>query len=1029
MLKHPALTLRRINTTVQQCLKDRILGEEAPLQIEVCPVAHENEADARAKGPWETITTGYEYGPAYRMLWFRVTGTIPKDWDGREVAMIAELGGERTVWKDNCPERGIDEPHALYRLADAATGGAKIDLCIQAYTMNQDLRLIGTAPARRAITDTVKKVALVTVNTARQELLYDMAFGLSLLETLRDTDPNYAALLRGLNAVCNTLEMETDDAIPLCRKIVKDTLGSLTGEIKHTITACGHAHLDTAWLWPLQITHYKMAHTAANQLYLMDRYKRYVFSHSQASQYEWVEEEYPQLFERIKSAARRGQWEVVGSMWVEADCNLTGGESLIRQFLYGRRYFKKHFGTTCDDMWLPDVFGYSAALPQILAKFGIKYFLTQKISWNQINKFPHNTFWWQGIDGTKIWSHFPPADTYIGDCTPKQLVDSVHQHKDQGRSDQSLYLFGWGDGGGGPTEQHLEFLNRAVMAPCLPEIEIGKRAVDFFADAKAKGRDLMTWTGELYLEMHRGTYTSQAYNKWANRTSEFLLRDAEWLSSFGTDYPSKYPSADLEKAWKLVLLNQFHDIIPGSSVTEVYTDSRRDYGVVFEIAEGIIEAKLKEIGGKLNTEEMEHPVALFANASMTSQGALAWDDEDVPGSLAIAGRNEPVQLIEEFGEKKLIFAVPEEALGTVAVADLSETPANIRPRVKARDRRLENGYWSVKFDSNGNITSLTSIDDRTTEFIAPGKLANVFQLFDDRPNFWGAWDIDPFVYEKAQTLLKCDSFEVVERGPVRVAVEIVRSFGNSTIRQRISLGPTPGVRFDTEIDWREDHKLLKVAFPVNVNAMRATYEIQYGHVERPTHYNTSWDMARFEVPAQKWADISQGDLGVALINDCKYGYDCFGSTLRLTLLRAPKAPDEHCDMGLHRFSYVLLPHFDQMVHSDVVAAAYAVNSPVRAAHLEPGKGASTPLPKLVTVDSRNVVIESVKKAEDSANLIVRLYECHNTRGKTWVSCAVPVRRAWLVDLNEDVLQQLDLSDGQVEVEYNPFEIVTLMLEI
>ncbi len=1029
MLKHPALTLRRIQQITQHLLRDRILGEEIALNIEFCPVAHATEKEAREQGPWEPVTQGFEFGPAYRMVWFRVSGALPAAWHGREVCMIAELGGERTVWRNNTPDRGIDEPHALYRLHDEAPGEEALDLCIQAYTMNPDVRLIGTPPARRELTDRVGKVALVTVHTQRQHLLYDMAFGMSLLETLRETDPSYTTLLRGLNAVCNTLEADNDATLAACRKIMKETIGSLTGEVKHTITACGHAHLDTAWLWPLQITHYKMAHTTANQLYLMERYPKYVFSHSQASQYEWLEHEYPALFKRVKAAAQRGQWEVVGSMWVEADCNLTGGEALIRQFLYGRRYFKQHFGTPCDDMWLPDVFGYSAALPQILAKFGIKYFLTQKISWNQINKFPHNTFWWQGIDGTKIWSHFPPADTYIGDCTPKQLFESVTQHKDQGRSDQSLYLFGWGDGGGGPTEQHLEYLNRARTAPGLPEIETGRRAVDFFAEARAKSRDLMTWTGELYLEMHRGTYTSQAYNKWANRTSEFLLRDAEWLSCFDHGYPKSYPAAALEKAWKLVLLNQFHDIIPGSSVSEVYDDSRRDYTEVFQLAEAAIEQGLQSIGAKLNTGGMAQPIALFANASLSSQGSMLWPEGEAPASLAVGDRLEPVQYIEEFGERKIIFATPEEALGTVAVADLSEQAPSTRPRLKARDRRLENDNWAVRFDGNGHITSITSIDDRTTEFVAPGAVANVFQIFDDRPNFWGAWDIDPFIYEKGQALMKCESFEVVERGPVRVAVETVRRFGQSTIRQRISLGPTPGIRFDTEIDWHEDHKLLKVAFPFNVNSMRATYEIQYGHVERPTHYNTSWDMARFEVPAQKWADLSQGDLGVALINDCKYGYDCFGNTMRLTLLRAPKAPDPMCDMGRHRFSYVVLPHFDQMVHSDVIAAAYALNSPVRTTRLGHQSGALTALPRLVGADSRNVIIESVKKAEDHSNLIVRLYECHNTRGRTWINCAVPVRRAWLVDLNEDILQELEVTDGQVEIEYSPFEIVTVMLDV
>ncbi|MBL8047067.1 MAG: alpha-mannosidase [Chthonomonas sp.] len=1024
MQKHPSLTIRRLDSFLAH-LKPQLIGEKAPVLVEFCPEPHADETTARKQGPWEAVEPGFKWGPAYRVVWFRVQAEVPAAWEGRAMGLIAELGGERTLWAGNSPARGIDEPHAVCRFVAPAQGGEAHDLLIQAYGAGYHVRVHGEVPEEDPLAQQFKEAHLALINTDLEPLYYDFMFTLDLLKALPETDPAQAALVRAMNDVCNLWEFGGDNRITRARKIIKDALGGLPGEVKHTVTAVGHAHLDTAWLWPLAVTHLKMAHTTANQLYNMERYPKFVFAHSQASQYEWLEQEYPELFQRVLAAAERGQWEPVGSMWVEADCNLSGGESLVRQFLYGRRYFKAKFGTTTDDMWLPDVFGYAASLPQILEKFGIKYFLTQKISWNQINKFPHNTFWWQGIDGTKVWSHFPPADTYIGDCTPGQLLQSVKNHKDHSRSDHSLYLFGWGDGGGGPTEQHIELIQRARDCNMLPEIQVGRTALDFYKEAKKNSNDLVTWSGELYLEMHRGTLTTQAKNKRGNREAEFLIRDAELLHSFAG---GEYPQAELERIWKLILLNQFHDIIPGSSVPEVYVDSERDYDDIRASSRRLIQAGLLAATAEFATNAMEHPIAIFANAAVRTQASIPWSGDSAPASLACGDERLPVQLVEEFGEQKLIFATPADALEAVTVADLSSAPAPGRPRLKVGNRRLENDEISVKFDQYGNITSIATLEDHPVEFIQSGKLANLFQLHDDRPLFWDAWDIDPFAFENSLDLVRSESFEVIERGPVRVAVQVVKKFGNSTIRQIISLGPTPGIRFDTEVEWHENHKLLKVAFPVNVNSQRATYEIQYGHVERPTHQNTSWDIARFEVCAQKWADLSEGGHGVALLNNGKYGHDIQGNVMRLSLLRSPKAPDKNADMGTHRFSYVLMPHYDQVVHSDVIAASYALNADLRAADLAKGRTGHAPeARRLVTVDTRHVIVEAVKKAEDDDATIVRLYECHNTRGSAELSVHGGVTKAWLTDLNEREIQELEVHDGRVTFDFKPFEIITIKL--
>jgi alpha-mannosidase len=1037
MLKHPAISIKRATQWKNDQLTPQAIHALRPLAIEMCPVAHPDQATAEREGPWQSVEPGQQWGPAYSVRWFRLSGALTSDEVDQSPAFRAPLGGERTWWVGNVPERGIDGEHPVIPLTTIPLGsaiteekgvGARVQLVIQAYATAPHVRVFGDMPAPEPLVETVKACDLVSVDRELQSLIYDVEFVLSLLGHLPDNDPGYATLVRALNDAVNAWAESGRASVTRSRKWLKDALGGLTAELKHTIYPFGHAHLDTAWLWPIRITELKMAHTASTQLYLMSQYPQYVYVHSQASQYEWVETKHPVLFERIKAASERGQWEPIGSMWVEADCNLTGAESLVRQFLYGKRYFQKHFGIETKDMFLPDVFGYSAALPQILHKLGIRYFLTQKISWNQFNKFPHNTFWWQGIDGTKIWTHFPPADTYIGSCEPEEIARSVKQHRDQARSDHSMYLFGWGDGGGGPTERHLELLQRARTAPYLPDIERGKSARDFYAEARAKSRDLITWVGELYLEGHRGTYTSQAANKAGNRESEFLLRDAEWLHSFSPTFPDQYPALKIERLWKTVLLNQFHDIIPGSSVREVYEDSDQDYAHIRDEGNRLVDDALESIAARMDTSQQSAPIALFHNATVASEASVTASRDDVQ-SVEVGSERYPVQRVHDTYGDRYIFETPAEALGAVAIGSLSRAPSPARQRLKSGNRKLENDMLSVRFDAHGNISSISMFDDEALEMIEPGRLANMFQLFDDHPMFWEAWDVDPYLYETGQDLVRSERFEVVERGPVRVAVEVEKRFGNSLIRQRISLGPTPGIRFDTFVDWRESRKMLKVAFPLNVNAARATYEIQFGHVERPTHKNTSWDLAKFEVCAQKWADLSEGGYGAAIINRGKYGYDTDGNVLRLSLLRSPKAPDPLCDMGEHRFTYVLLPHFGAVQQSEVVAAAYAINAPVRTKALTPKSGNPGQLNAFIEVNRRDVVIEAVKKAEDSDRLIVRLYECHNTRGRATLRCIRPIKRAWVANLMEELDHELEVSADGVNFEYKPFEIITICLEV
>jgi alpha-mannosidase len=1019
MLKHPPLTRSRIRQFVRETLTRDLVVATEPLRVSISPHPHRNRREAE-RARFEPVAKGFAWGPVWSTVWFRVQGKVPQ-WEGFDVFASLELGGERTVWDKDAPAQGVDSKHRLFPVALKARGGEPVDLFIEAYGTNPNVSVHGkpTDPPEKPFV--VGDVRLEAIDAEVFDLLMDCSFAERLLQSLDDRDPLAAQLMVALNDVVN---LYTDrSAAPRCRKALREALNVEQPSSYHILTPVGHAHLDTAWLWPLHITRKKMAHTTATQLALMEEYPEHHFVHSQAAQYEWLENEYPALFERVKRMVKRGQWEPLGSMWVEADTNLSGGESLVRQFLYGKKYFRERFGIATKDMWLPDVFGYSAALPQILRQCGIEYFLTQKISWNQFNQFPHTTFWWEGIDGSRVFAHFPPANTYTGDASPEQLRKHLTENKDAGRCDRGLYVFGFGDGGGGPTREQIEFLRRAEWMPGMPKIRRAS-ALQFFEDALENSRDLPVWVGELYFELHRGTYTTQALTKRMNRICEFLLRDAEALCCLSDGFPQNYPQAELEKLWKTVLLNQFHDILPGSSIKEVYDEATQQYEEVRDRLAALIRERLVAIASRMDCT-VGRPVVMFHFAETQSEGSIPWKGRGAPKSLACGGEVVPVQAVDDFGERKLVFPVPEAALGAVAVGSLEARPAPNPPRLRAKPRRLESDEWSVRFDRHGNIRSIRSVEDGT-EYVAGGELANVFQLFRDQPLFWDAWDVDAFALEQCEPLLKSERFEVVEEGPVRCAVIVERRFGNSRILQRISLGPTPGIRFDTVVDWHEDERMLKVAFPMNVRSSSARYEIQFGNVERPTHRNTSWDVARFEVCAQKWVDLSEGDIGVALLNDSKYGHDVLGNVLRLTLLRSPMAPDPTADRGRHRFTYVLLPHFGPYNWAGVVQAAYALNAPVHAVLVEPHDGVGTRAP-LVWCEDRNIVVESVKKAEESDSIVVRMYECHNARGRAELLSGRPIARAERVNLLEEAVSEVAFTTQGVEFEYKPFEIITLRL--
>jgi alpha-mannosidase len=970
-------------------LRDQLLDtferESAPLQLSAQLVRGEPIPYADAvRGEFAPFAVGDKWGPPWSTTWFHVRGTVPAGWEGQQVVAVFDIGfeGRHTgftcealAWREGRPWRGVDPNHTWLPV-----DGRDVDFHLEASAM-----------PTAVVTGPGDAPSMVELRTAPEPAF---VFGQAELR-IQDRDARRVAFdFQALYELALQLpegsarRAEITDALE--RFARSQDAGELTRALampsrsEHEITAVGHAHIDTAWLWPYRETRRKCARTFSTALALMAEYPDFRFACSQAAQYQWMKETYPHIFEGIRARVAAGQWEPVGSMWVEADCNLPSGEALARQFLHGKRFWQREFGVETRELWLPDVFGYPASLPQLIVESGGEYFLTQKLSWNDTNKPAHHTFIWEGIDGTGVFTHFPPADTYNGDFSPQEIVRSASDYKDAERSDRSLYLYGYGDGGGGPTPEMIESAHRLHDVDGAPRVELG-HAAEFFRRAAEEAHDLTRWVGELYFELHRGTYTSQARTKKLNRRAEQALREAEaWSVAAGEGYPTSV----LDSAWKRLLLNQFHDVLPGSSIDWVYEDAERDLESVVEVAGGI---------------------------TTTAQAKLAGEGD----GLVVFNVNSHArrEVVEMDGKPVLVAAPP--CGWAVAGEDGAE---HVEP-VSVSGRTLENGLLRVSWDERGLLTSIFD-KEAGREVLSRGAAGNLFQLHDDNPRNWDAWDVDLEYKKSHQDLVELDSAEVEMAGPLRAAVRFTRSFGASRLEQRMVLDAASRViRFETDVEWQEEHKFLKVAFPVDVHSPRATYEIQFGHVERPTHANTSWDVARFEVCAHRWADLGEAAYGVALLNDCKYGHDISGSVMRLSLLRAPTHPDPHADRGKHRFTYALMPHPGDFRAAGVIAAAEDLNAPLRVVRGAGASGARS----LLEVDSPQVVVEAIKKAEDSDAIVIRLYESWGGRCATRLRTSLPATKAFLCDLLERDRAELPVRDGAINLELGPFKILTLKL--
>jgi len=1014
-------------------MKELIHHPRAPIADIELYQTHERpdvKTAAKAKG-YKEVALGDEWGERWITGWFRFRAKAPKEFAGRAVAALIETQGESLAFVGGEPVQGLDRNRNDLLLTDKAKAGEKFEVLVESVAMSA-FGKYGERPK-------LARAELAVYNTELEALYYDGLVLWDIADRLTDESRRRGEIIRALDSaveVFGVRETGPDGMAALAlaaREVLRPHLESPAGPSSGEVFACGHAHIDVAWLWPLWETHRKVGRTFSTALHYMDRYPDYHFTQSQQQLYEFCREDYPSLYARLKEKVASGQWDPSGAMWVEADCNIPSGESLVRQLVHGRRYFREDLGTDTDILWLPDVFGYAAALPGILRHCGVKYFLTTKIDWNQINEFPHDTFRWFGIDGSEVLAHFPPAKTYNGTMRVQQIHTTERGFAQKDRSPGAVYPFGFGDGGGGPTREMIERAVRMKNIDGVARVTMCG-ADEFFRRAEAESEDLPVWRGELYLELHRGTYTTQARTKRDNRRSEEALFEAEMLAAAAAELGAEYPAGELHRAWRLVLLNQFHDVIPGSSIKEVYQDNAAHYDEVREKTAAVRSAALGALAEAVDTSAGPADTAcLVTNALPWERGGLV---ELAAGELPEGqhlhdetGRPLRVQVLDSGAT--LVQAPPVPSCGWRTLQLLEKPPhQDPGPGIEASTGHLANRLIDVVLDDRGEIASVTDLRSGR-EVVPEGERANVIELFEDKPNNWDAWDIDRWYYDNPPMACELVSAELVESGPLRATVRQVRKVGEaSELVQEISVSAaSPVIEFRTRVDWNESERMLKVAFPVEVLSPEAAFEVQYGLVRRPTHRNTSWDKARFEVAAQRWIDLAEPGYGVALMNDCKYGHDVVGSRMRITLLRAPTSPDETADRGRHEFTYALMPHAGDHREGGVLRAAGALNVPLRADMVGSSAGPLPPEGSIARVDSPDIVISAVKRADDSDRLVVRLYEAHGSRGSASLQCFRAVARAWESNGMEEEVAELDVEAGALTFDYAPFGIRTFLVEL
>ncbi|MEI2398569.1 alpha-mannosidase [Paenibacillus phytohabitans] len=989
---------------------------------------------------------------------FRTALDIPADWTGADTGIIFHSGGEGLLRVGGASRQGLDRNHTFVSL-DPVADGRNPELEIELYdpVPEPDDPLNKQAviqPPVRSIT-----AALVRVNLPVQSLMYTVTVIRDSALLLPEQDFRRVRILEALyQAMDAYVSMGPENGRDGGR--IRDIEQALTGKVREIggnsegfIHMVGQSHIDIAWLWPVRETVRKVSRTFSTVCALMNRYPEFRYSQSQPQLYAFAKEHYPELYGRIKERIAEGRWELVGGMWVEPDLNIPGGESLVRQMLYGQGFYMKEFGKRSTIEWLPDTFGYCASLPQLLKQAGIDYFMTTKLGWNDTNPFPHTLFHWVGIDGTKIVAY---QNHGVNEHThPKDVQEHWQAYAQKEQHDELMLLYGHGDGGGGVTHEMLEYVARTDLAPGQPVSKFST-AEAFFSEIGLRQPELPAWHGDLYLELHRGTFTTHAFNKRSNRKAEVLYRQAEIWSVLAQKSRLPVPEQpelklelelllkhqeELAEGWKLLLLNQFHDIIPGTSIPEVYATSREQYVDIFSIGQRVLDTSLRALASEVNTTGEGHPYVVFNSLGWErtelirlegdrSLAALQAFDED--GLLDSAGWSTD----EDGGRYTLVVRarkVPAFGCRTFWLREAA-APAGEQPGRQAEPvsvdgfpEQWETDHYILNFNEHGEISRWVD-KSAGRELLQPGQTGNQLQFYHDTPPLWDAWDLDPRYEEQPAGKAKLLDRQVVTSGPVLTVLKFRWQLNESLIEQEIILPRhSRRVDFRTNVSWREQHKLLKVAFPVDIVAAKATYEIPFGALERPTHRNTSWEQARFEVCGHRWADLSEGGYGVSLLNDCKYGYDIHDGVLRLSLLRSPRWPDRNADQGEHEFTYSLYPHGGGWRQADVVREAAELNEPVQVIGEQPHSGRYSSTYAWLNFQSSHVMLDTIKSAEDGSGVIVRMYESAGSRGTAALDWKDADIRACRVNLLESETGTLETSGGAASLSFRPYEVQTVKL--
>lgn len=981
--KHEIKSLTKLLARIKGRVYHKLCDLDMTIYTSKEPITYEN----RFSGEEKKVSVGDKWGDLFDCAWFHFTGTIPESAKGKDLVYIIDINGEGLIVdKNGVPYRGITNVSSYFnpkhglptkrvvRLSDEICSGDEIDFWMDAGCND----LFGNYRS-----GTIKEAYLAECNYKIRELYYDVFVLLNLLEEIPDDDPTHCELLQGLLKIRNILSRYTDEELTKCFEISKDLLSRKNGDSPITVTTVGNAHIDLAWVWPIRETKRKGARTFATALENMNRYNDYIFGGSQAQLFDWVKQDYPELYEKVSKRVDEGRFELMGSMWVESDTNIPSGESMIRQIMYGNAFYEKEFGKTCNYVWLPDTFGYSGALPQIFKGCGMDAFLTIKISWNKYTKFPYTSFIWRGIDGTEIPTHMPPENCYVSEATPHSLKDASRNMARKGQFGPALMAYGVGDGGGGPSPCHIETLIREKNLRGLPPTKTGT-VKDFLVDFLKTADTLPVYNGELYLECHTGTYTTIGKNKYYNRLCEQKLRNAEMLSALamrigGFDYPKE----KIDEIWKEVLLYQFHDIIPGSSINRVYVESQARYEILSKELDALISAAAESLSANIDTGNISNPLVVFNTQSF---GRSVW-------------------VKTNSGYKKV--NVPSIGYSIISADDTDDFTNAFNG--------MENEYLRVEFADNGDIVS---VYHKKLEKELLSGVGGAVLIYDDVGD---AWEMEHEYLDKLPEHAELVSTEFFREGPYSKVIQKYH-YNRSDFEVTISLADgSDRLEFDMNADWNEDGRVLRIRFEHTVKTDNVNCDIQFGHINRSTHSNNEYEKAQYEICAHRWIRAAQPELGVSLLSECKYGFYAKENVIEMAALRSSNHPSRHMDAGNHRFSYALFADNGANEFVTVNKAANDFANPVIVWGTDSHKATLPATQSLVSVNSDSVVVETVKKAEKSNDLIVRSYEINGVPAAAEFAFGFEHNTPVCCNLVEQDKKELK------DITYHGFEIKTILI--